>query len=105
MPLEYDDACDVDDARRPYESTPGVRWGELEGIRGFEALKELYEGLLDKLIAGAFSAGDDNVGVGLGRLPMVGTLSLLLARLLGMTLFRIPKPVNVSPLSGNLIGW
>lgn len=52
----------------------GVRCGELEGILGLEALKELYEGLFDRLIGGAFSLVDARPGDGreLVRV-MVGT--------------------------------
>lgn len=85
---------------------PGVRCGELDGILGFDALSELYEGLFDRLNGGPFSEGDDNVADGLETLPVtVGTLSLELVRRPGMTLFLIPSPVNVSPLSGSRIGW
>lgn len=68
------------------------------------------EGLLDKLTGGgACSEGDVSVVDGLENLPPIlealGRLSLLLARRPGMTLLRIPRPVNVSPLSGSRIGW
>ena len=42
-------------------------------MRGFEALRELYEGLLDRLTGGAFSAGEDSVVTGLGR-PGLATI-------------------------------
>lgn len=77
----------------------------MDPIRGFEALRELYDGLLDRFRAGPFSEGGDNVAPGLEvALPVgLGTTSLLTRRL-GITLFLMPRPVTVSPLSGSLIG-
>lgn len=107
MPFEYEEAWDVDDRRRPYMSPPALRWGEPE-ILGFVALSELYEGLLARLMGGgAPSDVEDREGGGRAGLPallIVGMLSLLLALRLGSTLFLIPRPVTVSPLSGNRIG-
>ena len=82
-----------------------VRCGELDGILGFEALRELYDGLLERLNGGPFSDGDCRFADGLVVVRvMVGTVSLLLTRRPGMTLFLIPRPVSVSPLSGNRMG-
>lgn len=69
------------------------------------------DGLVAKLYVGGggpSSSGEVNVVEGLDakRPPVtVGTLSLLLARRPGKTLFLMPRPVRVSPLSGSLIGW
>jgi hypothetical protein len=41
-------------------SWPALRWGELP-IFGFEALRELYEGLLERLMGGPLSEVDDKV--------------------------------------------
>lgn len=63
--------------------------------------------MLERLIGGPLSEVDERVWDGrAGRPPpvMVGTLSLLLALLPGMTLFLMPRPVSVSPLSGSRIG-
>lgn len=105
MPFEYDEA------RRPYGSLlAGVSIGELE-ILGLDALSELIDGFVARLYAGGggpSSSGEVNVVEGLDALPppeMVGRLSLLLARRLGKTLLRMPKPVKVSPLSGKRMGW
>lgn len=87
-------------------SPPGVSEDPEACILGLDALRELYEGLLDRLTGGAASSeGDDRVVVGrVGRPPRVGTQTSLLTRRPGKTLFLIPNPVNVSPLSGNRMG-
>ena len=82
--------------------------GEPE-ILGFDALRDWMEGLVARLYAGGggpSSSGEVNVVVGLeGRPAKVGALSLLLARRPGRTLFLMPRPVSVSPLSGRRMGW
>lgn len=58
-------------------------------------------------MGGPLSEVEDRVCAGRAGLPpplIVGTLSLLLALRLGKTLFLIPRPVSVSPLSGNRMG-
>lgn len=95
----------MDDVRRSNWPPGVVRWGELDGIRGFDALRLLNDGLLARLRGGPFSDGDDSVPDGLAVVrEIVGTVSLLPTRRPGMTLFLIPSPVNVSPLSGNRMG-
>jgi len=111
VPLEYVDVYDVDEARRPYWSPlEGVSIGELElEILGFDALRDWIDGFVARLYdggGGPSSSGEVSVVDGLDARPpvTVGTLSLLLARRPGSTLFLMPSPVTVSPLSGNRIG-
>jgi hypothetical protein len=90
---------------------PGLNIGECEApILGLDRL--LTDGLLERLYAGGglLSCGElEWVG---GRRPTlgagadtVGILSPLAPLRPGMTLFLMPRPVNVAPWSGNLMGW
>lgn len=85
--------------------------GEPPEILGFDALRDWIEGLVARLYdggGGPSSSGEVRVVDGFEARPppeMVGRLSLLLALLPGMTLFLMPKPVKVSPLSGKRMGW
>jgi hypothetical protein len=104
---------ELPDGRRPQSSEGvGVNPGEVPPILGVE-FKELKDGLEPRLTGGPLSTGGAKLLYlsGLGDLsgleddlpPSDGAGSTLVFR--GMTLFRIPSPVNVSPLSGSLIGW
>lgn len=60
--------------------------------------------MLDRFTGGPSSGGDCNVADCLVLVRvMVGTVSLLVRRP-GITLFLMPRPVKVSPLSGSRMG-
>ena len=111
MPVVLDEACEAVEVRLPQGSAPGLglKPGECAPILGRAVLRELLDGLLWRFSGGPpSSCGGGRVYPGLSGLGegavTVGTLVLLLARRPGMTLFLIPRPVIVSPLSGSLMG-